>query len=258
MSERPKHSKIGASSMYRWKACPGSVKLSEGAPNHSSLYAQHGSVAHDIIGYAMEQAFSENKPTKEILQDYWDAITVYSDFVEAIKAQNPDCAVHIEHSFDMSFIFPNLYGTADCVIWHPKRKFLQVIDYKHGQGISVEVENNLQLSYYAYGAITTLGYTPKWVELIIIQPRCYHPKGKIRNWRVPITYFIDFKADLIESANATLKKNAPLSAGDHCMFCPAKTLCPEKHNVALKDAKREFNFYTDPKKDFKPIKETQK
>jgi len=250
---KPKHSNIGASSMYRWVKCPGSIKLSQGIPNKSSLYAIQGSAAHEIIGLAMDQAFAENIPTKEILKKYWSAITVYSDYIEKIKGMHPDCAVHVEHKFDMSHIFPNLYGTADCVIWHSKQKLLQVIDYKHGQGVTVDVENNLQLSYYALGVIETLGYNPKWVQLTIVQPRCYHPAGPIRTCIVPNTYFIDFKADLIEAAEKTLKDDAKFAAGDHCMFCPAKTVCTEKHNVALKSAKKEFTFYTDPKKDFEAI-----
>ena len=86
-----------------------------------------------------------------------------------------------------------------------------------------------------------------------MQPRCYHPDGAIRSWTVPITYFVDFKADLISAAKATLKPNAPLSAGYHCQFCLAKIACPEKHKIGLATAKKEFGFYRDPKKDFDAV-----
>ena len=241
--------------MYRWSKCPGSVNLSRGINKPSSIYARQGSCAHELVGFAMETAFAKNIPTYQILQkDYLIPVLVYARYIEAIKWAHPDAAIHIEHSFDMSFIFPDLYGTCDCAIWHPKSQLLEIIDYKHGAGVPVDVEGNQQLSYYALGAIETLGYKALNVKMTIIQPRCYHPAGQIRSWTVPNTYFIDFKADLIDAAKKTLEKDAPLVADGsrlgHCMFCPAKTICPAKLKAANTGAKNEFKFYTDPKKDF--------
>ena len=42
------HSKIGASSMYRWSKCPGSVRLCEGIKSVSSVYADEGTRAHEL------------------------------------------------------------------------------------------------------------------------------------------------------------------------------------------------------------------
>lgn len=250
VGNRPKHSPIGASSMSRWSKCPGSIRLSRDLPNSAGIAAQRGTVAHEVIGLAMDEAFGKNVPTTDILRDYWDAITVYSSYIEKIKRDEPAAAIHIEHKFDLTELFPNLYGQGDCVIWNPYTQVLRMIDYKHGENIVVEVERNKQLSYYGLGAIMTLDYRPKWVELTIVQPRAYHPAGPIRSWRVPITYFIEFRNELLAAAKATQEPDAPLSAGDHCIFCPAKSVCTEKHNVAVGAAKREFNFYTDPKQDF--------
>ena len=242
MSEtKPTHSSIGASSMYRWKNCPGSVKLSQGLPNKSSIYAKEGSAAHEIVGLALERAFSENRSTLEVLNDTVKALSVYTNYIEEIKKDNP---------MYIGDILPNLCGTADCVIYDKTLKTLHVIDYKHGQGIPVEVINNLQLSYYALGALHTLNYPCRDVKMTIIQPRCYHPDGFIRSWVVPSLYFIDFELDLIAAAKETKKKKALLAAGAHCMFCLAKTICPQKEKVAQADAKKQFSFYTDPKKEF--------
>ena len=249
-NDRPVHSSIGASSMYRWKNCPGSVRLSQGLPNKSNIYADEGSAAHEIVSLALERAFSENRPTVEVLNDIVKALSVYTTYIEKIKKDNP---IHIEHSFDMGDIFPDLYGTADCVLYDKSTKILHVIDYKHGQGIPIEVTDNLQLSYYALGALTTLDYNCEKVTMTIIQPRCYHPDGHIRSWTVPSLYFIDFELDLIAAAKETKKKNALLAAGAHCMFCLAKAICPQKEKVAQADAKKQFGFYTDPKKEFDKV-----
>jgi len=42
------HSEFGASSAYRWMACPGSVSMSRGVPNTSSVYAEEGTAAHEM------------------------------------------------------------------------------------------------------------------------------------------------------------------------------------------------------------------
>lgn len=253
--DRPLHSPIGASSMHRWKACPGSIKLSEGLPNTSGVAAQEGTAAHEIVALALERGFSENRPAFEVLREHIEALRTYTEYIESLKKENP---IHIEHSFDMSDIFDNLYGTADCVIYDQDSKILHVIDYKHGKGIPVEVENNSQLSYYALGVLHTLAYPCRFVQMTIVQPRCFHPQGKIRSWRVSVLHFIEFELDLIKAAKATKKKKAPLVAGSHCIFCPAKTICKEHHNMKVNQAKEEFKqrpfqFYNDPKKDFEPI-----
>ncbi|MCH8328897.1 MAG: DUF2800 domain-containing protein, partial [Nanoarchaeota archaeon] len=72
---RPIHSKIGASSMYRWSNCPGSVKLSEGMTSESSIYAIEGTAAHEVVGLALERALSENVNTRVVLDDIFKAIT---------------------------------------------------------------------------------------------------------------------------------------------------------------------------------------
>lgn len=248
--ERPKHSPIGASSMSRWAACPGSVRLSKDQPNVAGKAALEGTAAHELIGLALENAFSKNVHVKEVLDKTVEAVLVYANYIYSIKKDNP---VHIEHGFDMGSIYPNLYGTADCVIYETKQRVLHVIDYKHGEGLPVEVENNKQLQYYALGALTTLGYNPTKVTMTIVQPRCYHPQGAVRSWTVPALHFIDFEADLVEAAKATEKKNAKLLAGSHCIFCPAKSICTTKQKANVERAKREFNFYNDPKNDFEPV-----
>ena len=249
--EKPKHSPIGASSMSRWAACPGSVALSKGQPNIAGIAALEGTAAHELIGLALERAFSGNIPTRTVLENTLKAVLVYADYCEKLKGD--DNPYHVEHSFDMSETYEELYGTADFVSFDPVKKILYVVDYKHGEGLPVEVENNLQLQYYALGALLTLFYKAKFVTMVIVQPRCYHPAGHIRTWTVPSLHFIDFEADLIAAAKATKKKNAKLVAGSHCIFCPAKSICTEKHSDNVKSAKRDFNFYSDPKKDFEPV-----
>lgn len=244
------HSPIGASSMSRWSKCPGSVRESRGIENRTSAEALEGTKAH----YLAEICLSGERHPKEKLgkdlgdnvivsQDMVDAVEVYVDFVsEAVPAAiRHSKNFLLEHSFDLSSLHPGLYGTADLVVFYPKEKRLLVVDYKHGVGVPVEVKDNPQLMYYALGALITTGFPAETVEMVIVQPRCFHADGPIRRHTVPALELLEFAADLIDYAKATEDPDAPLHAGSHCRWCPAAGKpCKELERVAFETAKAEF------------------
>lgn len=221
--------------MHRWAACPGSVKLSEGIPNKSSKYAEEGTRAHDLAAKILEG--------KALVLDSADAemLSAVQIYVDEIKTAAKDATkLLIEQRFDLSKIHPGLFGTADAVIFHEKKSLLQVFDYKHGAGVAVDVEENEQLMYYGLGALLSTGFKAKDVELVIVQPRCDHPEGRIRSWKFDSFLLLDFAADLKKFAEATEKPNAPLVPGTQCRFCPAAGVCPAIHTKAIALAKEDF------------------
>lgn len=248
--EQKAHSRIGASSYHRWKACPGSVRLSEGITSPESPYAKEGTLAHEIAADILEHHFF--KPGERatiplhVTAEMMAAVKVYTEFVkkEAHKA-NADVKknhVLIEHRFDLSSVYPGLFGTADAVIYDPGLKKLIVMDYKHGQGIAVDVEQNVQLMYYGLGALLSTGFPCATVELVIVQPRCDHEGGGIRKWAFSSIELLDFAADLAHDAAKTEEKDAPVNPGEHCRFCPAAaTNCDVIHKKALVLAKDQFS-----------------
>lgn len=249
---QPAHSRIGASSYSRWSTkhggCPGSVKLSEGLPNIESEYAKEGTLAHGVASAILENYFFGKKIPPDpspVSREMFAAIKVYVDFIKAAAlesgADSKAGHILIEHRFDLSQIHPGLFGTADAVIYYPKEKKLLVADYKHGAGIAVDVEDNLQLQYYGLGALLSTGFPCETVELAIIQPRCEHEDGQIRRWKFPAIDIIDFGADLADDAMATEKPDAPLNPGKHCRFCPAAPVkCPAVKDRAQVLARSEF------------------
>jgi hypothetical protein len=155
--------------------------------------------------------------------------------------QRPDgLIVWFEKKFHLEEIHPLLYGTADCVIYDPKKKILRVIDYKHGKGKLVEVLRNVQLMYYALGAFYTLELPVQLVEITIVQPRAFHPDGPIRSYTFDVVELLEFREDLLEAARRTELEDAPLVPGEHCRWCPAKALCPALVKQANEIAKEEF------------------
>ena len=244
------HAKLGASSMHRWSKCPGSIRQSESFTPRESIYASEGSDAHAYAAFCLTRPRKATKvedigkerqfdgriftPT----EDMRDAVETYC--LEVRHNLDRRVKIRIEQRFDLSSVYPGCFGTADCVIWRPATKMLIVIDYKHGAGIPVEVEDNPQLLYYGLGALLSTGYPATTVRLIIVQPRRFHPDGPVRSWDVPAMDLIDFRADLIGYAKATEDPNALLNPGDWCYFCPGRSLCPALTAQATELAKIEF------------------
>lgn len=250
MGNKPKHSPLGASSMYRWRACPGSVKLCQGIKSKPSSYAEEGTKAHEVAAKYLETG---HWPEEAVDGDILDAVDVYVREVGKASVQK-ETELFVEKKFDLSSVHPLLYGTADAVVWDPRVKIMRVFDYKHGAGIPVEVEDNPQLLYYALGALLNLKVPAKhakYVEVVIVQPRCPHPDGPVRKKIYSVMeVLIDFKDELFEAAKRTEAENAPLNSGDHCRFCPGAAICPLLNQNAVEVAKEIFSEVTsyDPEK----------
>ena len=236
---KPTHSPIGASSMYRWAECPGSVALSATVPpQESSAYAEEGTEAHDI---AAKWLTSNGKMPECDDDEMLDNVRVYVDYVFGLLGSR--CKLFVEHGFDLSDVYPGAYGTNDAAVYDGVNKILHVIDLKYGAGIYVSARNNPQLRYYALGALLELqkeGHEVETVVMTIVQPRCTTIEGPARSETIDAVDLMEFAADLVLYAKRTAEPNAPLKAGDHCRFCPAINICPEVQNVKQMVAKSEF------------------
>jgi len=231
------HAKLSASSSDRWLACPGSIRLSEGVEQTTSVYAEEGTRAHELAAEILRNFpinITEYEP--EILNN----VLIYTDYVQSI----PKDKILIEHKFDLSHLYPNMFGTSDCTIYQAKTKTLHVIDLKFGKGIFVKAENNTQLLYYALGAFEEMKLPIREIQMTIVQPR-YKSEDKIRSHLIHASDLYDFSIDLIEGAKKTEDINAPLVKGFHCKFCPAKRICPEHTKNSNEIAKSVFSTFQD-------------
>ena len=244
------HSKIGASSAERWFNCPGSVKLSDGLVKVESEFAALGTAAHHLASYCLETGFNAKRfqgthvvnPEGRIV-DFCDdvgtpidanmtaAVQVYLDAVREIATQSINRELEIEVRFHLDNLHPDLWGTADSVIYDPDSGELWVFDYKHGEGVPVYPENNPQLLYYAVGAaFAKSNRRVSEVHLAIVQPRT--GQGKPQWWDVDAIDLLDFAEILREKAAATEDEKAELRPGEYCRWCPAAGSCPALKQVA--------------------------
>lgn len=246
-SERA-HSQWGASSAYRWMACPGSVRLSELAPEQeSSPYAAEGTCAHELA----ERCLLDRKDAEhfigvefegyEVTEEMAKYVQIYVDYVKQ-ASEGEDKDVLIEEKFDLSHVREGMFGSNDaCILEHFGT--LEVIDLKYGKGIEVEAKNNKQLLYYALGAARGGDFTE--VKLTIVQPRVENP---IKSWTTSMDTLSKFEEELGRAYDATLVENPKYASGDHCRFCPAIAMCDTKRRDAQATARMDFGLET-PKSD---------
>lgn len=246
----PAHSKLGASSAHRWMACPGSVRLGAGLESRSSIYAAEGSAAHALAAKCLENGndadvyggeWEHDGHKGEITDEMCEAVQVYLDTVRGDAIENGEAPYRlVEHKFHLKEIHSDLFGTADCVQVWPCAKLMRVYDYKHGAGVAVGVDANPQLLYYALGALLSYKKPISYVELVVVQPRCDHPDGRVRRWRTTAVDLLDFEADLLDAVRRTEDPAAPLVLGEHCHWCAAAAICPEAKRRAQEAARMEF------------------
>ena len=236
-----KHSKYSCSSIFRWKNCPGSIKLSESAPPQiESPYAREGTEAHSLLEKILKN-YLNGKGAVVDLKTHTDkemikhALAVAEEIVKLADGDPLVC----EQKVSLEFIHPEMFGTLDAAIISEFGR-LTVIDLKYGQGISVEPEENDQLLGYALAVAHQYDYNFSEVALRIIQPRAYHPISTSREWVTDIARLKKFSWELARALGETKRTDPPLKSGDWCRWCPSATICPELSSKAMKQAGLDF------------------
>lgn len=230
------HSHIGASSMHRWMNCPGSVRLSRLAqPLPQSPAAAEGTKAHELAAKLLQ-----GKSIDETIVDM-DAVLTYVKLL----SQELYAATYssIEKEFDGEKFYPGFFGTCDAVAYYRREKLLRVYDYKHGKGHRVEVENNVQCLYYAFGAILEFGllFEIDTIEMVIVQPRMPNRRGEVvHRWQCDYEAIIDFGLLFLRAAEETKKEDSKLTEGAWCYWCPAVKDCPEQFKKTSERIRAKF------------------
>ena len=225
------HSRIvGGSTAKRVIACPGSVALVDKMPpKPSSSYADTGTLLHDTIADVL---LKDADPSSFIGRKHQD-IELTQDLIDdkllpalrALDAVDPKAEMEyaVESVVGFGDFLPDVFGSVDLIGRLGRRAI--VLDWKFGDGVAVEVEENAQLLFYAAAAIRTPATA--WVfedvdevELIIVQP------PSVKRWTTTVERVKQFEDELARAVKVALKPNAPLAAGDHCKWCAAKPVCP--------------------------------
>jgi len=242
------HALLSASASHRWMNCPPSARLCENYEDKSSDFALEGTDAHELCEYKLRKLLGQEceDPTENLTyfnSEMDDCATGYASFVmevlEEAKQKCPDPTVLIEQQLDFSKYVEEGFGTGDCIVIADGT--LNIIDYKHGQGVLVNAERNPQMMLYALGALEMFGflYAVDTVAMTIYQPR-----------RANISTYTISKDELLEWAETILKPAAKLAfegvgeyaCGEWCAFCKAKQDCRKRAEYNLAMAKYDFKM----------------
>lgn len=206
------HSKFfGPSSSHSWLKCPYSAIARDIIPDRSSVYAETGTVAHELCEIKLKLYFKQITPEEfaEKLEHIQanplytaDMLSNSETYLQAVR----ELSIEYYETEPIAYIEQRVtyedlcgedgFGTSDCILLGGDT--LTVVDYKNGQGVAVSAKNNPQMRLYAYGALHSVVmpflYDIKKIVMCIVQPNINM-----------VTTDVISKEDLIDWAEATVK-----------------------------------------------------
>ncbi len=222
------HARLAPSSAYRWIACPGSVRMSEGIADVTSSYAAEGTAAHELAAWCLtwghdaveflgsvidttdgtirnrvpDSALNADGITRfEVDEEMVESVQLYIDTVQDL-IPNGEYELDIEQRLDMTHIHPEIFGTGDVVLYDIGAAWLHVPDFKYGKGVVVSPTENPQLMLYGAGAVRRYHNRPLLgITLYIVQPRA--GGAPVRSWSTDPLLLMEFEDDLKKAALET-------------------------------------------------------
>lgn len=238
------HAILSASASHRWLNCNPSARLEQEFADRETDAAAEGTAAHALCEHKLRRALKmrSKKPISPYDCDEMDACTdAYVEFVmEALAEAKRECKdplVLIEQKLDFSCYVPDGYGTGDCLI--VADKLLHIIDFKYGQGVLVDAEQNPQMMLYALGALRLFDslYDITEVSMSIFQPR----RENVSTWTISVDDLLDWAENTLKpKAELAFKGEGEYTPGSWCQFCKAAVKCRARAEAKLQLARYEF------------------
>lgn len=244
------HAILSPSSAKRWIHCTPSALLAEEAGSKSSIYADEGTLAHEIAEYALtkylegeyDPIIDEALPIKDehlknplFSIDMANYIRDYCDYVigENYEMQKQDgaCRMFLERKVDITDYAPDSFGSVDVTLesYHT----IRIIDLKYGAGVKVTADYNEQMMLYALGALKAAeSQNITNIRMTIAQVRLDHydtfemSKGELLDWAEKV---------LKPAAKAAIQGKGKQVIGSWCGFCPVKAQCRAQRDAILAD-----------------------
>ena len=223
---------VGGSTAKRVINCPGSVALVATMPQQEgSSYANEGSLLHEAIAIVLDTACAP----EDMVGFEAHGLTLTEELLERklkpalalLNEYDPKAAMEFttEEMVNFGDLMPGVFGSSD-IVGRLEGKAV-ILDWKFGDGVMVEAEENMQLMFYAAAAMRTPSCAWAFkdvteVECVIIQP------PYLRTWTTTVERIAEFERQLVRAVNTAGLPRAPLADGDWCKWCTAKPVCPIK------------------------------
>lgn len=244
------HAILSPSSAKRWINCTPSALLAEEAGSKSSVYAEEGTLAHEIAEYALTQYLNvlydpitdEELPIKDehlknplFSIDMANYIRDYCEFVISevydMDRANDMCKMFLERQVDITDYAPDSFGSVDVTL--ETCHTIHIIDLKYGAGVKVTADHNEQMMLYALGALKAAASKDITnIRMTIAQVRLDHydtfemSKGELLDWAEKV---------LKPAAKAAIQGKGKQVIGSWCQFCPVKSQCRAQRDAILAD-----------------------
>ena len=222
---------VGGSTAKRVINCPGSVALvAKMPPQVENKYMAEGTMLHACMEDLLADGELGDVIAKNKLTDDQAAKLQYC--LDALDEIDPEQKMvfnqEVEVSFDGVKGLDGVFGNVDLIGRLGDRVI--VLDWKFGDGVIVDAEENPQGLFYAAAAMKTKSlawafYDAKEIEIIIVQP------FSTRRWVTTFERVLGFRDELVRAVKLSQKADAPLAIGDHCRFCTAKPICPQMNGA---------------------------
>jgi uncharacterized protein DUF2800 len=280
------HAAWPASATARNTTCAGAMAMATLAgPELESEAAAWGTACHELIE---KTARKENASALDFLGEVQKTeayeFIVDEEMAAAAQEHLDYCFGRVKKYFDetgempqwwieRNFSFAKLNppfeagGTGDFIIYFRRWRLLEIVDFKGGRGVVVEVKSNGQQRSYGLGAM--LEFPEFDVEIVrstIVQPRAPHKDGRIRSEEIHVADLVDWTSWLIGKMNRAKVASVGFDAiggtrnrvefdnwaetfltTGACTFCPAEGFCPKRRKEALAAAgQKAVDWFEDP------------
>ncbi len=249
------HAKLSASGSSIWLNCPGSVEAQEGYEDKGSVFAEEGTMAHEVADICLSTGndaeayigrtlgslkikltyYPSTYKIEKIMADY---VQEYLDYVRAHETENS--TLYTEQRVDFSNVVPGGFGTLDAAVIVYDERVLHIFDLKYGKGVTVEAFENTQGQMYGTGFFNEYGFLDAFdtIRIHIVQPR----KSNFSYWDISVKDLITFGKSVAEKAALALTKDAPRVPGDkQCQWCDARYDCSARLKLTENIVKAAFD-----------------
>jgi hypothetical protein len=224
------HAILPPSSSARIAHCAASALLAAQYPGEDTIESRDGTAAHWAASQLCSGApvavgqVADNGVT--LTDEMIDAADLYAHYI-LTKVKNAQ--IVIEQTIRNGALHAENWGTPDAWYYDADTRTLHVFDFKYGHKY-VDVYQNWQLINYAALILKQLaidGGTDQTVRVVmtIVQPRCYHKDGPIREWSVMASDLRPLFNILRSAFDAAMRPGATATASLECEYCPARHVC---------------------------------
>lgn len=251
MATPTKHSMMSPSSAHRFLNCTAAPRFEADFPNETSVYAEEGTLAHEVCEWSAKYNFNQvtkrklNSEIKKLQKnELWQEEMVktaefYAQYLwEKALTFKEKPYMALEVRVDISEYIPEGFGTCDSVMIGGDT--LHITDYKHGKGVPVSAENNPQMRLYALGALKKYaliyGEAIKKISMAIVQPRITED---VSEDCLTVEELLTWGEEIKPIALKAYSGEGEFKAGSWCKFCKGKAVCRARaeNYTALEDFK---------------------